>query len=294
MVPVPDALVQWRVVYVALLAAFVGLALAPAALDRVGRVRRLDPVERRRLAAGAVDPTGVRVLEPDADSDGAGPAVAFAAGLLPGVGRVVVSRPLLGALPDEELAAVVAHERGHLRRGHVLLRLGGPAAFVLAWTTVAAAGVPGGFGAGLALVGPVALASFALSRWTEFDADRFAARRGLGPALARALERLEGGGSPVGGAEDAGGKGPRGRRARRTAVATLLARHPPIEARVTRLRADDGRAADDRDARLRDAADARVVDAFAADPRSVDAEDADDIANVPDPDDATATEGNAR
>jgi Zn-dependent protease with chaperone function len=224
MVHLPDALAPWRVVYLAVLVAVTGLALAPALVDRTRRVRRLTPAECDAL--GVAPDAPVRVLDADAP-------VAFAAGLADRLGRVVVSRGLLAALPTDEAAAVVRHERGHLRRGHVLLRIGVPSSYVLGWTTAVAVGVPGAFPGGLALVVPVAAVSFAVSRWTEFDADRYAAARGAGPALARALTRLYG---PH--------VGTRARRSRRRAVgagiATLLARHPSIEARVARLTPGDG------------------------------------------------------
>lgn len=118
---------------------------------------------------------------------------ALAAGLPPGLRAVYVTEGLLARLPPEETAAVVAHELGHHHRGHVALRVGAVAAFVLPWLGATAAAIPGAFGAGALLAGPYALGLVRLMRWTEHDADAYAARRTDGAALARGLRRLDGG-----------------------------------------------------------------------------------------------------
>jgi STE24 endopeptidase len=220
----------WLVAAVALL----GLAMAslpPAVVPRAAPTRRLQPAERatlgRLLADGddAVTPDGVRVrvlaLGPT------GPATALAAGVLPVPGgRVVfVTERVLSTLPGPEARAIVAHELGHHRRRHVPLRLGSAAAFLLPWLAATAAGLPGAFLGGLVLAVPAVVGLFRLVRWTEFDADSYAADVVGAEPMARALERLA-----AGGALAAGG-GP-------------LSLHPSPADRVARLRGEDGTADD--------------------------------------------------
>jgi STE24 endopeptidase len=113
---------------------------------------------------------------------------------------------------------------------------------VLPWLGATALGVPGAFLAGLVLLVPATLAIFRLVRWTEYDADAYAARLTGADALAGALRRLGGRGLLDG----RGG---------------LLALHPPLEARVARLEtlgrparshlADEDGHLDDEDGRTR-------------------------------------------
>jgi STE24 endopeptidase len=136
--------------------------------------------------------------------------------VLPGLRCVYVTERLLDSLPPREAAAIVTHEVGHHRRRHVPLRLGAVGAFVLPWLGATALSVPGAFLAGLVLLVPATLAIFRLVRWTEYDADAYAARLTGADALAGALRRLGGRGLLD------GRGGP-------------LALHPPLEARVARL-----------------------------------------------------------
>ena len=146
-----------------------------------------------------------------------GPANALAAGVLPGLRCVFVTERLVATLPDRELAAIVTHELGHHRRRHVALRLGAVAAFVLPWLAGTALEVSGAFETGLLLAVPVTLGIVRLIRWTEFDADRYAARRVGGEAMGDALRHLAGGTPAPAGRLDA------------------LTLHPPLAARIARL-----------------------------------------------------------
>lgn len=146
-------------------------------------------------------------------------ANAMAAGVLPGFRTVFVSEALLARLPHEECAAVVAHEVGHHRRGHVPLRLGAAGAVVLPWLGATAAGVPGAFEVGAVVAALAVPVLFRLMRWTEHDADAYAAARTDGAALVRGLSRLT-----------VEAPAPRSRLAR------VLALHPTLDERADRLR----------------------------------------------------------
>ena len=80
--------------------------------------RRSDPrlvniVETQAIAAG-LPPPKVGIIESDACN-------AFACGLGPRSATIVVTRGLVQALDDDELAAVVAHEVAHIRNGDIRL-----------------------------------------------------------------------------------------------------------------------------------------------------------------------------
>lgn len=141
---------------------------------------------------------------------------ALAAGLVPGARVVFLTEGLLARLPPDELRAVAAHEVGHHHHRHVSIRLGAVAVYVLPWLAATAEGVPGAFVAGCLLAGPWTVGLFRLMRRTELEADRYAAARTDGAALARGLSRL-------------GGAPPRSRLSR------LLSPHPPIPERTGRL-----------------------------------------------------------
>jgi STE24 endopeptidase len=202
---VPDG--WWLVAGVALVGGLLA-AGAPLFVRRMVGSRPLTAAERAAIPADVP----VHVLLTGRE----GPANALAAGVLPGLRCVYVTERLLASLPPREAAAIVTHEVGHHRHRHVPLRLGAVAAYVLPWLGATALGVPGAFAAGLVLLVPATLGIFRLVRWTEYDADAYAARRAGGGALADALRRL-GEHGLLGGTG-----GP-------------LALHPPLAARVERL-----------------------------------------------------------
>jgi STE24 endopeptidase len=185
-------------------------ALSPLAVRQLVPHRPLSAAEARALPS--VD-LPVYVLE----TGPRGPANALAAGLLPGLRCVFVTERLLATLTRRELAAIVTHELGHHRRRHVALRLGAVAAFVLPWLATTALAVPGAFEAGLLLAMPATLGNVRLVRWTEYDADAYAAGRVGGEAMGDALRRLVGDTSPPSG------------------VLAYLSLHPPLAARIARL-----------------------------------------------------------
>lgn len=194
-----------------------GVLAGPSVLATTVGARRLSPTERETLAHYGVPIDSVRVVaRPE------GVPTAFAVGVVPGHRYVCVTERLVEVLTPAELAGVVAHELGHLRRYHVLPRLGLPTLFVVAWAAAVSADVVGAFLGGLLLVAPVTFASFATSRWTEYDADAYVTRHADGTALADALDRL--GRSGYLRRDDAG-------------LRRLLARHPTLGERVSRLRA---------------------------------------------------------
>jgi len=193
-------------------AAIAFASLPPLLVPLVAPVRDLTPRERSRLDLPPGDP--VKVLVAD------GAANAFAAGVIPGFRVVFVTTGLLRHLPTAEVRAIVAHERGHHRRRHVTLRLGSVALFVAPWLVVTVTGVPGGFYAGLLALGPAFLLICWLGRWTEYDADAYAARRVGGATLASALERVHADTRP-----------PTGHRR----LTTLFSTHPPVDRRLAKL-----------------------------------------------------------
>jgi len=215
-------------------AAVVAAAVAFASLPQllaplVAPVRDLSPSERSRLNLPPGEP--VKLLATD------GFANAFAAGVLPGFRSVFVTTGLLRQLTTAEVRAIVAHERGHHRRRHVALRLGSVVLFVAPWLVVTATGVLGGFYAGLLALGPAVLLICWLGRWTEYDADAYAARRVGGSTLASALERVHADTRPS---------------TERRRLTALLSTHPPVDRRLAKLsggvggtsgaiRDDDGR-----------------------------------------------------
>ncbi len=125
--------------------------------------------------------------------------------------RIALYDTLLQRHPDREVVAVLAHEMGHARLGHIPLRLGagvlqlgllfGLLALFLQYPEIPAglglrgAGAHGAMAAFSLFFGPVSLAlgvaMGALSRRHEFQADAFAARlTGDGEGLVLALARL--------------------------------------------------------------------------------------------------------
>lgn len=165
-------------------AVFVLLAVLPPLGAAVGPVRRLSSAE------AAVVPDSGRGLRIRVVETGQKPvANALAAGVLPGFRYVFVTDALFETLDADAAAAVLAHEAGHHRRGHVVGRFLATL-FALAPVFLAASGV-------LADVLVPSLSSAVLLvavgpavRWTEYDADAFAARAVSPLAMERALRTL--------------------------------------------------------------------------------------------------------
>lgn len=199
----------WAVVAAGLAAATV----APAVISRTRRSSPLDPAAAEAVAAAGVPPERVVVLDA---GDG---VAAFAAGLAPRFGRVFVTERLVRDLPPAEVAAVTCHEYAHLARRHVPLRLAVPVGFALAWITAASSTPGSGFVVGLALLVPTVLSSLWVNRWSEFDADAYAAGRLGGASLANALRRLAAAGHVTDGGR--------------------LSLHPTLADRIDRLGGDE-------------------------------------------------------
>jgi STE24 endopeptidase len=191
------------------------VALVPAAAARLGVVRELTPAERA-VVPDCARGLNVRVLDTSRNPV----ANALAAGILPGHRYVFVTDALFETLDGAAIAAVLAHEAGHHRRGHVAVRFGA-VGLALAPLFLAASGLFDGFLLALGASIVFLLAAGPVVRWTEFDADRYAAER-VGPtAMDRALATLA-----------ARGLLP----ADRHPVAGLVALHPSVADRREHLR----------------------------------------------------------
>jgi len=162
----------------------VSMAGLPYLLAYVFRAR--SPTLDEASAVGSLpDDVALRVID-----DGVRVGSVFAAGVLPRARYVFVTAGLFDVLSDDELAAVVAHEVGHHRRGHVVgryLLVGVP---VVALIAAAEFEVPHALLAAAVLVVPYLLAVARVVRWTEFDADAYAARVVGASPMAEALHAL--------------------------------------------------------------------------------------------------------
>jgi Zn-dependent protease with chaperone function len=148
------------------LAVFCALACCAAVVAAWRYGRRVNRARKQTRAHGQAARIVGRAL-PGTDAvvlDDPRPAAYCAAG------TIVVTSGALGVLDDDQLAAVLAHERGHLRGRHHLLTL------VLRGLTAAFPGVP------LFTRGPAEVA-----RLAEMSADDIAARTAGRPALITAL-----------------------------------------------------------------------------------------------------------
>jgi STE24 endopeptidase len=201
------------------LAASLLLGGLPPVAARFGPVRRPTREETACVPACA-DALRVRVVVTDRF-----PILnAVATGFLPGFRYVFVTDALLETLDDRAVAAVVAHEAGHHNRNHVLGRLAASAA-ALAPVLLAATGVVDAFVLASVLSAGLLVAIGPLVRWTEFDADAYAARAVGAAAMERALATLADHGLVA---------------VDRPRVVGLLSLHPAIEQRVRRLRDPHG------------------------------------------------------
>lgn len=237
-----------------------------------GHHRLVNVVEEMAIASGM--PKARLWIVPDADLN------AFATGRDPTTASIAVTEGLLEALDRDELQAVIAHEYAHVARydtrlmtlvaamvGAIALVSDGMGRFLWhggrvtsqAGRSVAGAASKRGRGAAgivvlvlwlfTLIVAPLVsrLVAMALSRSREYLADATAAQFTRNPAaLISALEKLDGARHPtlsVGrGAAHLCIVDPSDRRFQRWkgVAGDLLASHPPIEARIARLRAMGG------------------------------------------------------
>lgn len=173
---------------VAATAVVAGFAVVPWMVGRLTTTARPGPVLRSLLDAnvGLPDPKRVRVI-----SGARGRHIdAFAVGIVPDREYVYVTDALVESFDDDELAAVLAHEAGHVELNHLRKRCGVAALAGLGWGALAAVGV----GPATASVGfgvTLFAGMLALGVRQEYDADRYAARRVGREETLRALERLK-------------------------------------------------------------------------------------------------------
>jgi len=195
-------------------AALAVVASLPIAAARFGPVRGLTASERTVLP-NCAEGLRVRVVVTDRNPV----ANAVAAGILPGYRYVFVTDALLETLDAEAAAAVVAHETGHHRRGHVLARFLATG-LALVPLFLAASGVLVAFAPAVVASVGLLLAAGPVVRWTEFDADAYAARRVGAHAMDRALVTLADRGLlPT----------------ERPPLVSLLSLHPSVSRRLERL-----------------------------------------------------------
>jgi Zn-dependent protease with chaperone function len=205
------------------------LVFVPSLAVRLMPTRPLDEPTRQRLEAllrrTGVRVRAIRVLETREQKM----ANALVMGLLPRLRYVLVTDYLLEHLEQDEVEATVAHEIGHAKQHHLLIKLGGFVAFagVVALAVVVAGSlIEGAVGGAIVFAFPIVmllgiiLIQGGLGLVLERKADDYAARQvGVDPTT-RALEKI---------AELNLLK-------RRTGLAwNLLTNHPGIAQRVERL-----------------------------------------------------------
>ncbi|WP_415380722.1 M48 family metallopeptidase [Halosimplex sp. TS25] len=169
------------------------LALGPLVHGRRLAARTPTEGERRRLAAAGIDPDGsVRVVETARPTHRNGYSIGG-----PLSGAVGVSRAAVETLPPAQLAAVVAHERGHLAGRHAFVRSLVSAGWLFAGaaviTAVFSVTTPAATAALAAwLFGERAVAVL-VGRATEYRADAYAASHTSPAAVAGLLRTLDDG-----------------------------------------------------------------------------------------------------
>jgi heat shock protein HtpX len=176
---------------------------------------------------------------------------AFATGRNPAHAAVAATTGLLAMLTREEVAAVMAHELGHVRNRDTLI-MTMVATIAGAISMIANFGMafghdseerPNFIAALLAvIVAPFAamLVQLAISRTREFDADRVGAEIcGKPGALASALAKIAAPARRI--PDEASRRNPAAAQLYivPTSVSELFSTHPPIERRIARLRALD-------------------------------------------------------
>ena len=206
--------------------------VGPLAIGKAFGYAEMDPQLRERLRSfvrsQGVKVRDVRAIKGNPDKH----ANAILAGLIPGFRYIFITDYLIDGLEEEELKAIVAHEVGHAKKRHLLIKFGAP--FLALGVVIGAMALLAGLDVihGPA-VGLVVLAAFllmipatlvfqgAVGLKLEYAADDFAQRAvGLEPTIS-ALEKL---------AELNMAKRKTGR------VFNLLSQHPSIEERIKKLR----------------------------------------------------------
>ena len=212
-------------------------ALGPLLVNALMTTRPLEPALRARLLARCAE-QGLRVRDVRLlDSRGGGVGNAAISGVLPQLRYVFLTDHLLELLDDDELDAVLAHEIGHGRGHHLLLKLvatlvaaGSAGALLVLGARALPSSGPAALvpllGVGLVLPLVVLLVQGVLGVALEQRADDSAVRTvGAGP-LVTALEKLA----------DANGT------KRRTGwLWNVLQQHPGLEQRLHRLTAGEAR-----------------------------------------------------
>ena len=224
----------------------------PANLDNPGERQLHNVVEEMAIASGLPMPRLFVVPDPDPN--------AFATGRSPEHASLGVTEGLLEVLDREELQAVVAHEIGHIanldiRTMMIVTVLLGTVALLADMLTRGSrastslnhrrkSGAPLLILIGLGAAALGRLLAMAVSRTREFEADRSAAEFTRNPlALARALAKIEGQLTPTRLASPGTAHlfivDPRLSKLNdgQGALANLFASHPPMKARIARLKA---------------------------------------------------------
>ncbi|MFQ5838118.1 MAG: zinc metalloprotease HtpX [Thermoplasmata archaeon] len=176
---------------------------------------------------------------------------AFATGRNPNKAVVAVTRGILNTLSDEELEGVIAHEMAHIKDRDILVMsvaatLAGAIAFMSRffwWSALFGRRSQGNIIVLLliAITAPIAalLVQLAISRSREYKADSVGARTiGRPLALAKALEKLDRANRrrPIEMGNPASSSLFIVNPFRRSVLTRLFSTHPPVEARVKRLK----------------------------------------------------------
>lgn len=213
------------------------IAAAPLLAVRLMPTRPLEEPLRHRLDA-LLTRAGVRIREIHVlDTRSQKVANALVMGPLPGLRYVLVTDYLLERLEQDELEAIVAHEIGHAKQHHLLIKLAAVLSLAVVLGVALAVGghlLNGVSPGALLLAIPVllllglVLIQGALGLVLERKADEYAARLVGADPTSRALEKLAEANLL---------------RRRTGPFWNLLTHHPGIAQRVQRLQAEHGRMA---------------------------------------------------
>ncbi|EMA54654.1 M48 family metalloprotease [Halococcus salifodinae] len=200
--------------------AIVLAAVRPLVVDRRTSTRLPTSTERERLTSGVAGAHRVR-LRITGHSPDTAPARARALGILPGSQYVFVVDRLLVSLSTAAGRAAIAHEIGHHRGWHPLLRVVLPAVALIGWPIAIASGVPYALVGGAVALPLYVLLVCAIERKTEHLADEYAGKHVGYTAMRDALEYLEATSS----------------NRRHSGLARLLTTRPSFVARIAHLEA---------------------------------------------------------